>query len=238
MNLLVTPEEPSTPRVNATSLAIALIASLAIAAVSAAIAVWAKAQLPANAQIPTHWNSAGIADRYSGPWALFRFPAFIAGVSVLFYFIPRWEPRHDHLSHSTRAYCWIWLTTVLFLAALNLLVVWTALGHPVSMDRWLSGGLGLLFIVMGNFLGKIRSNFMFGIRVPWTLSSDLSWNKTHRLAGRLLLIGGVAQIVSIAAGFRGKPLVFLLLGWLGLTIIIAMIYSYRVWRSDPDRRTS
>ena len=50
--------------------------------------------------------------------------------------------------------------------------------------------MGVLFIVLGNFMGKIRPNWFVGVRTPWTLSSKLSWDKTHRLAGWLFMLMG------------------------------------------------
>ena len=74
----------------------------------------------------------------------------------------------------------------------------------------LLAAVGLVLMVVGNYLGKVRSNFFFGIRTPWTLSSELSWNRTHRLAGRLLVALGLvtvatpvfpwAGLVALAAG--------------------------------------
>ena len=45
-------------------------------------------------------------------------------------------------------------------------------------------------------MGQIRSNFMMGIRTPWTLSSDLAWEKTHRLGGWLFMVAGALMIVG------------------------------------------
>ena len=58
----------------------------------------------------------------------------------------------------------------------------------------LTAAIGVMLIVMGNFMGKIRSNFVFGMRTPWTLSSELSWNKTHRLTGKLFMLWGLVVL--------------------------------------------
>ena len=91
-------------------------------------------------------------------------------------------------------------------------------------------------MIIGNVLGKVRSNFVFGVRTPWTLSSDLAWNKTHRLVGRLFVLLGLAMIV---VGLVGGTTAFfvLLLGGIGVVLFVAFAYSYRVWKSDPDRLT-
>ena len=34
-----------------------------------------------------------------------------------------------------------------------------------------------------------------GIRTPWTLTSDLSWDRTHRVGGRLFVLEGIVFIL-------------------------------------------
>lgn len=55
---------------------------------------------------------------------------------------------------------------------------------------------GLFFIVLGKVMGNIRPNWFVSVRTPWMLSSKLSWNKTHHLAGLVFIAGGVGLIVS------------------------------------------
>lgn len=63
------------------------------------------------------------------------------------------------------------------------MIVVTALGYEISVNRLLMFAIGVLLVVIGNWLPKIRSNFMFGVRTPWTLTSDRTWCRTHRAAG-------------------------------------------------------
>ena len=95
--------------------------------------------------------------------------------------------------------------------------------------------LALLLIVIGNYLGKVRSNFLFGIRTPWTLSSDLSWNKTHRLGGKLFVLAGIVGLIGQVV--PGDNALFILLGTMIPAVILMVVYSYLVWRDDPDRQT-
>ena len=52
--------------------------------------------------------------------------------------------------------------------------------------------VGLLLSVLGSLLGQVRPNWFFGIRTPWTLSSERSWTATHRLGRWVLLVMGLA----------------------------------------------
>jgi uncharacterized membrane protein len=88
-------------------------------------------------------------------------------------------------------------------------------------------------LVLGNFMGKIRPNWFVGIRTPWTLSSKLSWNKTHRAGGWTFIVVG---LVAIAAAFlAGGWGIGIFLGTTMVGVIGLAVYSYLVWRNDPER---
>jgi uncharacterized membrane protein len=94
---------------------------------------------------------------------------------------------------------------------------------------------GAMFVVIGNFLGKTRSNWFFGIRTPWTLSSDRSWTLTHRLGGWLFIGTGLAVIVATA--LLGPDIsLWIMLGLLLTGVVGLFAYSYVAWRDDPARR--
>ncbi len=230
------PSEPAAESAPAfSSLLVPLVLSLLLAGGLVAFSGWARLQLAADAKIPIHWNTAGQIDGYRGRNTLFLLPGIVAGLGVMFYCLPLIEPRRGHLLRSSRAYRAVWLALLLFLAAAHIFLVRAALGHDIPGTRWLHFGVGVLFLVIGNFLGKIRSNFAFGVRTPWTLSSELSWNKTHRLAGWLFVSGGLALIAGSFLRLSGGRFQALLLGWLAVTLITVAVYSYCVWRVDPDK---
>ncbi len=94
-------------------------------------------------------------------------------------------------------------------------------------------GLAVLFGILGNFMGKIRPNWFIGVRTPWTLSSKMSWNKTHRLAGWLFIL---MALLMLAAGLiRTNWMLITMLTVDVLCIAWMIVYSYLVYRRDPDR---
>jgi uncharacterized membrane protein len=123
---------------------------------------------------------------------------------------------------------------VAFQAALHVFAVLAALGRAANIAPVAGIGIGLLFVVMGNFLGKTRSSWLFGIRTPWTLSSERSWQRTHRLGGYLFMALGLAMVLS-ALLLPPQAFVWLILGGLLGTVAVLVGYSYLVWRDDPDR---
>jgi uncharacterized membrane protein len=95
--------------------------------------------------------------------------------------------------------------------------------------------VGALFVVIGNYLGKTRSNFFFGVRTPWTLSSELSWARTHRLAGRLFVLSGLVIMLTAVVAPGPTTALVISLAIAGV-VAIPVAYSYLVWRSDPAKQ--
>ncbi|MCX6024021.1 MAG: SdpI family protein [Chloroflexi bacterium] len=162
-------------------------------------------------------------------------PLITAGVAALLAFLPIFEPRRQHLAHSFGAYTVIWGAVVVFMGGIHVLAVLAALGVATNMAGAVTAGVGLLFVVIGLLLGQVQSNFLMGIRTPWTLTSERSWRKTHQLGGRLFMALGA--LVTLTAPFSGPAGVILAVGGaLAITATI-FVYSYRVWSGDPERRT-
>ena len=115
----------------------------------------------------------------------------------------------------------------------GLIVLW-ARGVQVDISAILPAAIGLVFIVMGNLLGKIRPNWFVGIRTPWTLNSKRSWVKTHRLGGWVFVLLGLLMLVG---AFASPSLVGYLTGiGVAACVVALVVYSYLTWREDPDAR--
>lgn len=202
-----------------------------------ALSTWAWMQLPADASLPVHWNAAGEADRYGGKAeALLLLPAVTVGVLLLFNLIRYIDPLRANIERSGQAYRAVLLGTLFFMAVLHTGAVLSALGYPINIGLLAAPAVGLMFVVMGNYMGKIRRNYMFGVRTPWTLASELAWNKTHRITGKLFVLSG---LLTIGATFLGPTVAFftMMASILG-TVVFAMVYSYLVWKNDPAMQTA
>ena len=65
-----------------------------------------------------------------------------------------------------------------------------------------------------------------GIKLPWTLNSEENWNRTHRLAGFLWVLGGVYFIVM---SFVGWSLPAFLIP-LAVMVLVPTVYSYVLYK--------
>lgn len=213
-----------------------LLFSAVIVGLMLALSAFAWVNTPPGSQLPIHWNAAGEVDGYGGKFtALLLLPLTTAGIALLLAAVPRIDPKGDNILRSMEAYRATWVGLMLFMLLIHAGAVLTALGYSFNFGILAPVGTGLLFVILGNYLGKIRQNYMFGVRLPWTLASDLSWNKTHRFTGRLFVVVGALTILA-ALVRPGTLWVWVMMGGLLVAMVATGIYSYVVWRDDPARR--
>jgi uncharacterized membrane protein len=188
----------------------------------------------APARIPVHWNFRGAVDRYGGRFeGLVAIPLVALGIYLLLLFLPRVDPGRANYERFSGAYHTLRLALTAFLAAIYGVILLWLRGVELAISTVVPLLVGVLFVLVGNLLGKVRPNWFVGVRTPWTLSSKLSWTRTHRAAGWLFVVMGLAFMaagVVRVAWFSIATLVMVLAGvaWLAL-------YSYLVWRGDPDK---
>lgn len=147
--------------------------------------------------VPTHWNAAGEIDGYGSK----VFGAFMAPVIMIFTwtgmkFLPKIDPRKNNYEKFEKSYSVIISLLITFFLIIHVVTLLAGMGYEVSIDKIIPSIVGILFIVIGNYMPKIKSNYFYGIKTPWTLSSDTSWRKTHRLGGKVFIISGFIIILS------------------------------------------
>jgi len=220
------------------NLRIPVMLSFTLVACMAALSAWAWTILPADAVLPTHWGMDGkVNGTMTKEWGLSLLPGIAFLISLLLIAVPRIEPRRDNMVASRKPFLAFWIGGLVVLAVCHAMMVGAALGYPIDIPGALIVIIPLMIIVSGNYLGKARPNFFMGLRTPWTLSSDLSWEKTHRMLGRLFVFSG---IITLAVRFAiGTEEAFLAMAaTITASGILAIISSYVFWRNDPARRAS
>jgi len=184
-------------------------------------------------RIPVHWDISGRPDRYGGKFeGLLLLPLTSVGLYLLFLLLPRIDPRRRHYAEFSTVYNLFRTAFLAFMLSLQLLIVLWGLKRPVDVGAYMSILAGLLFVVVGNYLPKVRSNWFVGIRTPWTLSSELSWSKTHRLGGKLLVAWGL--LVIVFGALRPQWAFWVLIGGAVLITAVTVVYSYAVWKREAQ----
>jgi len=213
-----------------------LLGNSVILASMVGFSLWAWDSIPDGAQVPVHWDLAGKPDRFGSKLeALAAMPAVVAAMTLLLCVLPWLDPRRANIEASAKFWNAISIGVAVLLAYLHVLVVLAAQGVAINVASAVVPAMNVLFILMGNYLSKTRSNWFAGIRTPWTLSSDYSWEKTHRWSGRLFVASG---FIGLAAWFvLENPHVATVVSLvaLGVSVIAAVVMSYVFWRNDPER---
>ena len=176
-------------------------------------------------QVATHFDLQGNPDGWSSrPFAVFGLPAILLAVNLLLPFMLRADPKHENMSGAL-VNITIWTIPVLSLICSGL-TLGRALGYDVRIERVLPVFMGVLFILIGNYLPKTKQSYTMGIKLPWTLASEENWNRTHRLAGFLWVLGGAYFIVM---SFIGWSLIAFLIP-IALMVLVPTVYSYLLYR--------
>lgn len=177
-------------------------------------------------QLPMHWNTNGDVDDYATKTqAVFLMPIILVAFHWICALVTSLDPKKQNISDKTFTLV-LWIIPVISLLC-NSMVYATALGHKVSVEIIMPLFMGALFIVIGNYLPKCKQSYTVGIKLPWTLDDEENWNKTHRMAGFLWVIGGV---IIMATAFLG-------IFWLFFVVLIPMIvvptvYSYILYKKS------
>ena len=180
-------------------------------------------------QIASHWNAAGKANGYMGKfWGIFLLPAVMAGMFLIYFFIPKLDPlkKNIDLFRSTYNSFWIWMFAF-FAYIFGLSIMWNV-GYIFNFTIAIVPAIAALFYIIGGVLEKSKRNWFVGIRTPWTLSSDIVWDKTHKLGGKLFKIVAIVSLLgmfvpdSYIIGMTVIPVV--------LVTVVTMLYSYLEYR--------
>lgn len=184
-------------------------------------------QLPEK--MPTHWGFDGQVDGWSGKaFAVFGTPLILLGIHWLMVALVFLDARNrDQPVKAVNLILYIfpilsWLSSGMIYA--------TSMGIELDISTWAVVLIGVLFLVIGNYFPKMKRNYTMGIRVPWTVSNEENWVKTHRFGGKVWVIGGLAMIVS--AFLPSALLPIFLIVFVVLIGVAPILYSYLYYRKQ------
>jgi len=184
--------------------------------------IWDK--LPET--VPTHFNIKGEADDWSHKIMLIYLPCMLGiGVYLLMLVIPSIDPK-KRIAEMGEKFYMIRFITVVFMSVLSLYILYTTQSGSMSGGNFFLVITGAFFAAVGNYMQAMRPNYFVGIRTPWTLESEEVWKNTHRLGGKIWMIGG-SMIVLLALLIHNQKTVFIV--FMVMVFILAgvpIIYSY------------
>ncbi|MFA4931128.1 MAG: SdpI family protein [Patescibacteria group bacterium] len=188
------------------------------------LSLWFYGQLPE--MVPIHWNYAGVPDDYgTKEFAVILFPAMSVGVLILFMLLPMLDPKKEKYQKFQDAYEMIQLVIMAFFTYMYAVTLFAAMNPEINVGQWVVSGIGVMLILIGNYLSKVRQNFFVGIKTPWTLASEEVWNKTHRLGAWCFVIAGLILLVM---ALMGNILLELFVPAMVVALVVPIVYSYLI----------
>ncbi|MEY8348897.1 SdpI family protein [Bacillus cereus] len=182
-------------------------------------------------EVPSHWNAAGEVDGHMPKIGMMIFDIAMMGfLYVIFTQLPKMDPKYENYKKFPKAFWMINVAIMLFLFVINMMTLASALGYNVPMGEVVNVMLGILFIVLGNYMQQCKPNFFMGIKTPWTLSSEEVWRKTHRLGSKIMMVGGI--IIILTAFLPGTWKMISVLGVTALIVVSTMVYSYVAYKKE------
>jgi uncharacterized membrane protein len=184
-------------------------------------------------RMATHWDAWGQANGYSGKTlGVFLMPAVMLAIALLFIAIPRIDPLKANIAEFRPYYGAFIIIMTLFMLSITFQIVLWNMGIRINPNILMSIGLGVLFYYTGVLLEKSKRNWSIGIRTSWTLSSDVVWDKTHRLGGKLFKLAGVAAFLGV---FYPNSAIYLILVPVLAAALFLTVYSYFVFREEEKK---
>ena len=175
-------------------------------------------------QVPIHWDINGAVDGYANKMqAVFAMPLVLVAFQWICVLGTSLDPKKQNINDKMFTLV-LWIIPVISLLC-NSMVYATALGHKVSVEIIMPLFMGALFVIIGNYMPKCKQSYTMGIKLPWTLNDEENWNKTHRMAGFLWVIGGV---IIMATAFLGAFWLFFVV--LIPMVIVPFVYSYLLYK--------
>jgi uncharacterized membrane protein len=138
------------------------------------------------------------------------------------------DPKRENYKKFENAYAMSRLTIGVLFNLMLVLTVAYGLGKDINVGKIAIGAIGVMFIALGNYMPQVKDNYLFGVRTAWTLSSPEVWRKTHRLSGRMWMIGGL--LIFGGAFWSGILSQALIITALVLAIIVPVLYSWIISR--------
>jgi len=186
------------------------------------IAIYMYPQMPD--QMASHWNTQGqVDDHMSESWGLFLMPLISIGIFLLFLLIPKIDPLKKNVEKFRKYFDWFIVLIITFLFYIYLLSLFWNLGYEFDMGFMMIPAIAVLFYFIGIMLKHAKRNWFIGIRTPWTLSSDVVWDKTHQLGSKLFKISAIIALIGI---FFNEYAIWIAIIPILVSVLYLLIYSY------------
>jgi uncharacterized membrane protein len=180
-------------------------------------------------KVPIHWNSRGEVNGYGSKlFGAFGLPLLNLGLYLLFLVLPHIDPKRKNYDKFKSTYQFIKYLLIVFFLGLEVTTLLIATGVTNNPTIFIQISVSMLFILLGNVMGRFKHNYFVGIKTPWTLANDEVWRKTHRMAAPIWVIGGIINILLTVTGITFNGIGFIIITV--VIVIVPTVYSYVLYK--------
>lgn len=202
--------------------------------------------------IPMHHDFAGNTDRWGSKTESFIFPIVILFVTFFWHLMilafekkaGRAETEKEQMEAKSNA-------KFLSIVGISQAVMFGIMHYFIMYSSYRQASLGstkatvdiakiscilcgILFIVLGNFMTKVKKNVVAGLRTTWSMYNDNTWRKSNRIGAICLIIAGVLTVVTTVFA-NGMVSTILLLVYVLLAAVVAVWYSKKVYDQEKKK---
>ena len=161
-------------------------------------------------KIATHFDQHNLANGWSSkPVAVFGIPFLLLLVHLFCVFFTANDPKRKNINRRI-------FTMILWLVPV---------GMDIDIGVIVNIMVGIMFIILGNYIHKVKQNYTVGMKLPWTLNSEENWNRTNRMAGWVLILSGVLFLMNSLLLKTEIVLIIIL-----AAVFVPMIYSFILYK--------
>ena len=181
-------------------------------------------------KMASHWDANGSVDGYMPKlWGLFLLPVISAILFLVYMLVPKIDPLKGNIEKFRGHFDVFILLLFVFLFYVHMLTMLWNLSYRFNFIQLLAPAFGLIIYYAGIMMENAKQNWFIGVRTPWTLSSEVVWDKTNKLAGKLFKVAGVLAAMGL---IFPKYAIFLILVPVILAAVYPIIYSYQKYQPE------
>ncbi len=180
--------------------------------------------------IPTHWGFEGEPNQWSPKtWGAWIIPLMSLAFLVLMPLLAKIDPKKANYELFKKPWSFIQSILIVFMAYMYAVTMYVTFypEHNALVGRAMVFGIGILFVLLGNVMGKVRQNYFVGLKTPWTLNDPEVWQKSQRFGGWMFVLAGLAFMIEGVIWLAVLPIFF---SALIAMVVFPIVYSYLISR--------
>jgi uncharacterized membrane protein len=186
--------------------------------------------------IPTHFGVDGNPDQYGSKYFILMFSGIMVIIGTAMLIVA----NHKRFSDNYKKYLLIIgvLIESILLILLGLFIIsgliYKENNEPLNISKIILPLMGVMFIIMGNYMPKIEKNRTLGFKTKWSLHNEVTWAKTHRFCGFAMVIAGLISM-AVSFIFSEEVCFIILMSVLLVTFVSTFVYSYKVYKEEKAK---